>query len=114
VIEPDELLRALLERWLRAAGHVVHALANASEAHAFVPDLVVADLAMPRRGCAQVRSLQAAYGAPLLLMSGRFPRGACLAPQAGQAMLPKPYTEAELLSAVDMLLGAGRAAGGRP
>ena len=110
VLEPDDLLRALLERWLRGAGYAVHAAAGIGGGHGALPDLIVADLPTPRRSAALLRALRTAYPAPLLLTSGRFGRGlgdsaSAAAQLEVRGVLPKPYTEAELLAAVRRALG---------
>jgi DNA-binding response OmpR family regulator len=109
VFESDDLLRALLERWLRAAGYAVHAAAGVEGGHGALPDLVIADLPAPRRSASLLRALRTAYAAPLLLTSGRFGRGPGAAASAAaqlavRGVLAKPYTEAELLAAVQRAL----------
>ena len=97
--EDDVQIRELLERWLHEAGYAI------SAAEDEVPCLVIADVPEPSRAHAHIRSLQAVYAAPVLVMSGRFRRG--LAESAAAAhrlgvkkVLPKPFTRKELLSAV--------------
>jgi DNA-binding response OmpR family regulator len=105
VVETDDLIRALLERWLGEAGHAVVACAAGDPAPEGGVRLVIADVATPRRADRLIESLQAAYRAPILVLSARFRRGlgasAAAARQLGvQKVLPKPFTRAELLAAV--------------
>jgi DNA-binding response OmpR family regulator len=105
VVETDDLIRQLLERWLGEAGHAVFACAAGDPAPEGGVRLVIADVASPRRAGARIASLRAAYGAPMLVLSARFRRGlgasAAAARQLGvQKVLPKPFTRAELLAAV--------------
>jgi CheY-like chemotaxis protein len=105
VIETDDLIRELLERWLVEAGHTVVACAASDPAPEGAVRLVIADVESPRRADARIASLQAAYQAPMLVLSARFRRGlgtcAAAARQLGvQGVLPKPFTRADLLAAV--------------
>jgi DNA-binding response OmpR family regulator len=105
VVETDDLIRGLLERWLGEAGHGVVACAAGEPAPDGDVRLVIADVANPRRAERLIASLRAAYRAPILVLSARFRRGlgasAAAARQLGvQKVLPKPFTRAELLAAV--------------
>ena len=99
VQEEDVQIRELLERWLGEAGYAVSV--SGGEA----PCLVIADVPEPSRAQALIRSLQAVYAAPVLVMSGRFRRGLAGSAEAARRLgvkkvLPKPFTRKELLSAV--------------
>ena len=105
VVETDDLIRGLLERWLGEAGHGVVECAAGEPAPEGDVRLVIADVANPRRAERLIASLRAAYRAPILVLSARFRRGlgtsAAAARQLGvQKVLPKPFTRAELLAAV--------------
>jgi DNA-binding response OmpR family regulator len=105
VIETDDLIRELLERWLGEAGYAVVACAAGDPPPAEGARLVIVDVESPRGAGARIASLQAAYQAPMLVLSARFRRGlgasAAAARQLGvQKVLPKPFTRAELLAAV--------------
>ena len=105
VAERDDLIRALLERWLADAGHRVVCLTPADPLPDGPFDLVIASVDNPRTATAEVRALQAAHGAPLLLTSARFfpdPTDAgSLAQRFGvRAVLAKPYDRVALLAAV--------------
>lgn len=108
VVETDDLIRGLLVRWL---GEGDYRVVEASEespntAKAARPLLVIADVPNPRSAPALVRSLQAIYAAPILMLSARFQLGleasADAARQLGvRKVLPKPFTREELLGAVN-------------
>jgi DNA-binding response OmpR family regulator len=105
VLESDELIRELLERWLAEAGYAVQAGAAHSGGGRDAPCLVIANVSRPQDATAFIASLQARYGAPILLLSARFRSGlsgsAKAARQLGaRKVLPKPFTREELLSAV--------------
>lgn len=110
IVERDDLIRALLERWLADAGHRVVCLATADPPPGVPFDLVIASVDNPRTATAEVRALQAVHAAPLLLTSARFfPDAADAASLAGRfgvrAVLAKPYDRAALLAAVAGCLG---------
>jgi len=109
VVEPNDLILGLLERWLKEAGHtvVVEARQRLPQpvGRGREPDLVIIDVPAPRSAEKIIKSLREAYACPILLLSGRFRRGTDsskhVARQLGvRNVLPKPFTRAELLSAV--------------
>ncbi len=109
IVETDDLIRGLLERWLGEAGYVVVASSSVTaardDAREKAPRLVIANISRPRGAEALIRSLQATYPAPILVISARFRRGlevsASAARQLGvRKVLPKPFTRRELLTAV--------------
>ncbi|HSI59574.1 MAG TPA: hypothetical protein VLA16_18575 [Ideonella sp.] len=109
VIESDELIRQLVERWLTDAGHSVLVRTPSSLRPGDVLDLVLANVANPRAAAGPLRALQALNAAPVLLVSARIRRGLApssrLAAQLGvRGVLPKPFTRDELLAAVEAAL----------
>lgn len=105
VVESDDLIRKLLERWLGEAGYRVVVGDYEIPACDEAPLLVIADLGSPRCGEASIRSLQAVYAGPILIVSARFRCGlgasADVARRLGvRQVLPKPFTRKELLAAV--------------
>ena len=105
IVETDDLIRELLERWLGEEGYAVVAGPSGNAAREEAPRLVIADIPSPRGAEALVRSLQAAYRAPILVISARFRRGLEASTSAARELgvrkvLPKPFTREELLSAV--------------
>jgi len=105
VVETDDLIRALLERWLGEAGYHVVAAARAGASLAETPGLIIVNISNPLQAEAMIRALGAAHEAPLLVISARFRRGlrasADVARQLGvRYVLPKPFTRKELLAAV--------------
>jgi len=114
VVENDDLIRDLLERWLGEAGYAVIAAdqgAMRAPRRADAPCLVIVNVASPRGAQPLIRSLQAVYAAPILVVSGRFRRGLAGSAEAAHRLgvrkvLPKPFTRKELLSAVHESLEA--------
>jgi DNA-binding response OmpR family regulator len=113
VVEPDDLILGLLERWLGEAGYsvVVEGLPRRPRAVAerADPHLVIVDVPTPRSAEKIVKSVREIYASPILLLSARLGRGAGsssdVARQLGvHKVLPKPFTCAELLSAVGELI----------
>jgi DNA-binding response OmpR family regulator len=105
IVETDPLIRELLERWLREAGHQVIIGAPGTPAHEKTPSVVVANIASPQTAEQLIASLRADYQAPIVAISARFRRGlgasATAAHQLGVSkVLPKPFTREELLVAV--------------
>jgi DNA-binding response OmpR family regulator len=104
VIEPDELIRHLLESWLKDAGYTVVIGGYDGRAHA-EPQLVIANIPSPSRGGPVVACLERLYSAPILAVSARFRRGLGDSVQAARALgvrrvLPKPFNRKELMRAV--------------
>lgn len=105
IVESDDLIRELLERWLGEAGHRVVAKSSPAPAPREAPLLVIADVPSPRGASALIRSLQEAYAAPILVVSARFRSGLGASNEAARRLrvrgvLPKPFSRAELLAAV--------------
>ncbi len=107
VIEPDDLILGLLERWLGEADYTVVARAAQSLPLAVGDDeepcLVVIDVPTPRSAEKIIKSVREMYAGPILVISARFRRGTGseVARQLGVRMaLPKPFTRDELLAAV--------------
>jgi DNA-binding response OmpR family regulator len=105
IAEPDEQMRLLIERWLQAAGHQAEMVTIDSLQQSDGFDLIIADVADPRAALPLIRLVQAAHDAAVLLTSTRFRHGqnvsTKLAQQLGvKAVLPKPFSRAELLRAI--------------
>jgi DNA-binding response OmpR family regulator len=110
VVEPDELIRGLLERWLSEAGHTVVIAASPwapqGPDEGTEPDLVVVDVPAPRGAEEIIQSIRERYASPILLLSASLRRGAGssshIARELGVSkVLPKPFARGELLSAVN-------------
>jgi DNA-binding response OmpR family regulator len=105
IVETDDQMRQLSERWLQEAGHRVDALTMEQLQQGDGFDLLIVDAADPHAALPLIRQAQAVHDAPVLLTSARFRRGqgvsTQLALQLGvQAVLPKPFARAELLRAI--------------
>jgi DNA-binding response OmpR family regulator len=105
IVEPDDLIRELLERWLGDAGYGVILPAKDHVSAMVKPQLVIADISDPGSAGATIGALRAAYSAPILALSARFRRGLGGSSDAAQRLhvgkvLPKPFTREELLAAV--------------
>ena len=105
IVESDELIRELLERWLGEAGYDIASMARDHAPLTGMPRLVIADISDPGIAGATIEALQAAYAAPILALSARFRRGLGGSSEPAQRLhvgkvLPKPFTRDELLSAV--------------
>jgi len=107
VLEEDALIRNLLERWLGEAGYAVAPRnpGKGSDPPPEVPCLVIADVPTPQAAEPLIRSWQAVYAAPILVLSARFRRGLAGSAEAARRLgvkkvLPKPFTRKELLAAV--------------
>lgn len=104
VVESNDLILALLERWLGEAGYtVVVETLQRLVGEGGDPDLVIVDVPMPRSAEKIIKSISELHGSPILLLSARFKRGtgSYVARQLGvRSVLAKPFTRSELLSAV--------------
>lgn len=105
IVEPDELIRELLERWLGEVGYDVILAAKDHAESMVMPHLVISDISDPASAGATIEALQAAYAAPILALSARFRRGLGGSSEPAQRLhvgkvLPKPFTREELLAAV--------------
>jgi DNA-binding response OmpR family regulator len=105
IVEPDDLIRELLERWLGEAGYGVVLSAKDHGAGMVMPQLVIADISSPNGADTLIGALRAAYSAPILALSARFRQGLGGSEDAARRLhvckvLPKPFTREELLGAV--------------
>jgi DNA-binding response OmpR family regulator len=105
IVEPDDLIRELLERWLDEAGYRAVPVAGNHGLPMVMPRLVITDISEPGGAGNTIEALQATYAAPILALSARFRRG--LGPSSEPAerlhvakVLPKPFTRDQLLRAV--------------
>lgn len=108
IVETDDLIGRLLDRWLGEAGFDVQAGTiefGHGGAPNLPPDLVIVNIADPRSAGALIRSLELHFAAPVLVVSARFRLGLAMSPATARrfgvrTVLPKPFTREELLSAV--------------
>lgn len=107
-------MRLLMSRTLTREGYVVTEARTAKEAHALAcaqhPDLMVLDVLLPDESgldlLSRLRKIPALEQTPVVLVTAASQVFAGLAPEAFGAdrCLTKPFTQAELSSAVDELL----------
>jgi DNA-binding response OmpR family regulator len=109
VVEPDDQILGLLERWLGEAGYPVVLETSLSQPKAVAegrePHLIIIDVPEPLGAEKTVESVRRVHAGAILLLSARFLRGTgssnSVARQLGVSnVLPKPFTRDELLSAV--------------
>jgi DNA-binding response OmpR family regulator len=115
VVEPDDLILGLLERWLGEAGYAVIEEASPTLPQAVgrgEPQLVIIDVPDPLIAEKTIKSVREVHASPILLLSARFVRGtgsgssSSVARQLGvRNVLPKPFTRDELLLAVGESIG---------
>ncbi|HOG47382.1 MAG TPA: ATP-binding protein, partial [Anaerolineae bacterium] len=112
LVEDDPDVRAWAARALRELGYALYEAENGAAALALLerqpdlrPDLLVTDVVMPQMtGKALAARLRATYTAlPVLFISG-YTSSAVTDHEAGQAFLPKPFTQAALAGRVRDLL----------
>jgi len=67
IVEPDDLIRELLKRWLGEAGYGV--VLSPKDHSMVTPQLAIADISSPKGADTLIRALRAAYSAPILALS---------------------------------------------
>ena len=108
VVEPNDLILGLLERWLGDADYevsVATSLTRLKGAGESPPHLVIIDAPTDRAAQKMISSIREVFSSPILLLSGTIRRGTSSSDYAArqlgvQRILPKPFTREELLSAV--------------
>jgi DNA-binding response OmpR family regulator len=109
VVEPDDLIRKLLERWLVEAGFDVVAVATHHPTPHVMPRLVITDISESNSARIIIEALRAAYAAPILATSARFRRGLGGSSEPAKRLrvdkvLPKPFRREQLLHAIRAIL----------
>ena len=115
VMDDEEPIRSMVRQMLERAGHTVREAADGAEGLALFrasrPDLVITDILMPNKGglvaIKEIRQLDP--GAKILAMSGGGKDGklnflSTARTFEGLETLRKPFTRAQLLTAVNGLL----------
>ncbi|MCB2040391.1 MAG: hypothetical protein KDH48_06135 [Rhodoferax sp.] len=110
LVNPDNLIGPLLERWLADAGFAVMVVAHHHGRLAVTADAIVANVTTRRQALILARSQQAPGGVPLILTSPLFrrdlsPAAVSTGPIDVHAVLPIPFSRAELLAALRTALG---------
>jgi two-component system phosphate regulon response regulator OmpR len=111
VVDDDERLRALLQRYLSTNGFRVSVAANAADARTLIAsmafDLLVMDVMMPgESGLDLARSIRAGSAVPILMLTARGePSDRIAGLELGvDDYLPKPFEPRELLLRIESLL----------
>lgn len=111
VVDDDERIRALLQRYLTSNGFRVSAAADASEARAlmksFAFDLLILDVMMPgETGLELTKSVRAQSQMPILLLTARGTPDDRIAgfEEGADDYLPKPFEPRELVLRCGALL----------
>lgn len=121
IVDDDNRLRTLLQRYLGEAGFRVSAAANAAEARAHLEglqfDLIVLDLMMPgESGLELTRSLRARMDVPILLLTAMGEPSDRIAglEEGADDYLAKPFEPRELVLRIEAILRRLRASDARP
>ena len=111
VVDDDERLRALLQRYLSSNGYRVSAASGAQEARALMKsmefDMLILDVMMPgESGLELTRSVRQDSSVPILMLTARGDPEDRIAglEQGADDYLPKPFEPRELLLRVNSLL----------
>ncbi|MDB6083219.1 MAG: response regulator receiver [Gammaproteobacteria bacterium] len=111
IYEEDDLMRSLLEEWLRGAGYGVRGY-PAHGASYTEAKLVIASIYMPKHAGARLANdIRAAYpGTPMIAISAQFRAGLSTAGMTAQSLgvaqvMAKPLTRDALLGAVKAIIG---------
>ena len=120
VAEDSDLLRSLIRSVLERAGYAVRLAGDGEEAIAVMladgpPAIVVADVEMPRMGGLELsRRLEESHpGTPILLISGYAADGEA-DDLARREFLQKPFTPAQLIDRIRLLLERSGRPGAAP
>jgi DNA-binding NtrC family response regulator len=112
IYEEDNLMRALLEEWLRGAGYRVRGYSTHSAPRTAGADLVIASIYMPKHAGARLANdIRATYpGTPMIAISAQFRADLSTAGTTAQSLgvaqvMAKPLTRDVLLTAVNAIIG---------
>jgi DNA-binding response OmpR family regulator len=113
IYEADDLMRGLLEEWLKGAGYRVSAGTPCSVPSRAEADLVIVNIGMPKHaGAGVANEIRAAHaGTPMIAISAQFRAGLSTSGATAQSLgvaqvLAKPLTREALLAAVGTMIGA--------
>ena len=123
VVEDEGVIRMIMARVIRRAGHTVTEAVNGEEGwqriEQAIPDLVISDIDMPVWSgtdlCVRIRSDERTRNLPVLFVSGSLVPGDPRAVDAqATAVLRKPFTPAELVACLDKMMQTGHQPGQPP
>ena len=113
IYEENDLMRALLEEWLRNAGYRVHGSASLRAPVQDDVDVVIVSLYMPKHaGARLICEIREAYPrTPLIAISGQFRSGLSSAGATAQTLgvaqvIAKPLSRDALLATVRAIIGS--------
>ncbi len=109
IIDDDEMLRNMVARGLKAAGHEVSVAGNGFDGVKMFrqesADLIVTDLNMPHGGLPTIRVLRGEFpNLPIIAMSGNSNNLDVAGAIGATRILSKPFTPAELAAAIAEVL----------
>jgi DNA-binding response OmpR family regulator len=113
IYEEDQLIRSLMQEWLREAGYGVRVGTTGNAQRDEPGDLVVVSVYMPKqRGVQCISAVRAAHpGRPMIAISGQFrpgleAQGATAQALGVQQTVAKPLMREDLLKAVRAVVGS--------
>ncbi|MEO8523654.1 MAG: response regulator [Caldimonas sp.] len=106
IVEGDDLIREIVQRWLSEAGHTVEVRSLSALLAGNGFDVILVDVASPRSGAPLIAAIRAVHQAPIVMLSARLRSNqagsSSLARQLGvKAVLGKPFSREELLAAIE-------------
>jgi DNA-binding response OmpR family regulator len=112
IYEEDQLMRALLQEWLRSAGYLVQVAAPHGNEPGGKLDLAIVSIYMPKHaGAHLLQEVRAAHPrTPLIALSGQFRCDLSSVGTTAQSLgvarvIAKPLTRDALLGAVHAMIG---------
>jgi DNA-binding response OmpR family regulator len=113
IYEKDDLMRGLLEEWLRGAGYRVSGVTAHGAPHRGEADLIIVSIYMPKHaGMHLIGEIRGTHPrAPVIAISAQFRAGLSTAGATAQTLgvsqvIAKPLTRDALLRAVSAIIGS--------
>jgi CheY-like chemotaxis protein len=112
IYEENDLMRGLLEEWLRGAGYVVRGVTAHGAPRYCEAELIIVSIYMPKHaGLRLINDIRATHPrTPVIAISGQFRAGLSTAGATAQTLgvaqvIAKPLTRDALLRAVSAIIG---------